>query len=159
MDGRSQFTRIRTVASLGLAVIVFVLSITGCSDDRTASARKTEDSLADVEAVAMVEMETGWEVSVTLRHADSGWDHFADWWRITDASGSELARRVLRHPHMNEQPFTRSLQGIEFPPDIRRLVVGAHCKVHGHGGNSVQVDLLLDKGPGFTVSRQRDGGQ
>lgn len=47
---------------------------------------------------------------VTLSHPDTGWDHYADGWRIEDASGTVLGLRVLGHPHVNEQPFTRSLK-------------------------------------------------
>ena len=42
---------------------------------------------------------------VTLRHADEGWDHYADGWEIRDGDGVVLATRVLVHPHVDEQPF------------------------------------------------------
>ncbi|MFT5064884.1 MAG: hypothetical protein ACJAXK_000243 [Yoonia sp.] len=47
---------------------------------------------------------------VTLSHPDTGWDHYADGWRVEDADGAVLGLRVLGHPHVNEQPFTRSLR-------------------------------------------------
>ena len=47
---------------------------------------------------------------VTLSHPDTGWDHYADGWRVEDASGAVLGLRVLGHPHVTEQPFTRSLK-------------------------------------------------
>lgn len=56
--------------------------------------------------------------SVTLTHPDTGWDHYADGWRVEDADGTVLGLRVLAHPHVNEQPFTRSLM-IDGPlPDV-----------------------------------------
>lgn len=55
---------------------------------------------------------TGDTVSVTLRHPDTGWDHYADAWEVLDTDGARLGLRVLAHPHVNEQPFTRSLSGI-----------------------------------------------
>lgn len=48
-----------------------------------------------------------WSLSVTLKHADTGWDHYADNWRLVDKEGEILGDRVLFHPHVNEQPFTR----------------------------------------------------
>ena len=57
-----------------------------------------------------------WSVSVTLRHADTGWEHYADAWRILGPDDTELGQRVLYHPHETEQPFTRSLSGVKTPP-------------------------------------------
>ncbi|MFT5450038.1 MAG: hypothetical protein ACI9DC_005240 [Gammaproteobacteria bacterium] len=31
-----------------------------------------------------------WNVSVTLRHADSGWEHYADAWRVSGKDGVVL---------------------------------------------------------------------
>ena len=56
-------------------------------------------------------------------------------------SGEILATRVLRHPHVNEQPFTRHLPGVKVPEEIRRVRVRAHDSVHDHGGAEVFVDL------------------
>lgn len=43
--------------------------------------------------------------SVTLRHDDAGWDHYADRWDVLAPDGKVLGKRVLMHPHDNEQPF------------------------------------------------------
>jgi len=53
-----------------------------------------------------------WRFDVTIRHPDTGWDHYADGWRVLDMDGNELGMRVLHHPHETEQPFTRSLGGV-----------------------------------------------
>jgi hypothetical protein len=79
--------------------------------------------------------------SVTVHHNDTGWDHYADWWRITDLKGREIARRVLTHPHENEQPFTRSLSGITIDPEITEIIVEAHDSVHGYGGVVIKLEL------------------
>ena len=52
---------------------------------------------------------------VTISHPDTGWDHYADGWRVLDMEGNELGMRVLFHPHVEEQPFTRSLSGVIIP--------------------------------------------
>jgi len=44
-----------------------------------------------------------WSVSVTLKHDDTGWDHYADDWRVVEEDGNVLGDRVLYHPHENEQ--------------------------------------------------------
>ena len=57
----------------------------------------------------------GDRVSVTLSHPDTGWDHYADGWEVLDAAGNSLGLRTLLHPHVTEQPFTRSLSGVTVP--------------------------------------------
>src|SRR6056297_1301048 len=57
----------------------------------------------------------GWRFDVTLSHPDTGWDHYADGWEVMTAAGNRLGYRKLHHPHVNEQPFTRSLTGIMVP--------------------------------------------
>lgn len=89
-----------------------------------------------------------WHVDVTLRHADDGWDHYADEWRVVDASGAVLGSRVLWHPHVNEQPFTRGLGGIRIPPSTTTVFIEAHDKVHGWAKKRLEADLQ-GAGPGF----------
>jgi len=79
--------------------------------------------------------------SVTLRHADTGWDHYADRWQVLGPGGKVLGTRVLAHPHVNEQPFTRSLSGVKIPAGVKRVQVRAHDKVHGDGKKLFPVDL------------------
>lgn len=82
-----------------------------------------------------------WSVNVALRHADSGWDHYADRWRILDAEGNVLGVRVLHHPHVNEQPFTRGLTGVELPEGVSKVFVEAHDTMHGWASDRLSVDL------------------
>jgi hypothetical protein len=78
---------------------------------------------------------------VSVRHADEGWDHYADRWEIVTPDGESLATRVLRHPHVGEQPFTRTLPDVRVPESISRVRVRAHDSVHGYGGREVVVEL------------------
>jgi hypothetical protein len=79
--------------------------------------------------------------TVTVLHNDTGWEHYADWWRIISQDGEELGRRVLLHPHEKEQPFTRSLSGVSLPDELTSVVVEGHDSVHGLGGQTIKVDL------------------
>jgi len=72
-----------------------------------------------------------WTFDVTLEHEDSGWEHYADAWRVVSDDGKEYGTRTLFHPHENEQPFTRSQSGIKIPADVTTVYVEAHDKVHG----------------------------
>lgn len=95
----------------------------------------------------------GWLVDVTLEHADTGWDHYADAWRVVTGDGTVLGTRTLYHPHENEQPFTRSLGGVTIPAGMTTVFVEAHDKVHGWNPRRVQVNLDKAKGERFEVSR------
>ena len=64
-----------------------------------------------------------WRVEVTLKHADSGWDHYADAWRVVLPTGKVAGTRTLSHPHINEQPFTRSLV-LNIPENIHQHNLG-----------------------------------
>jgi len=82
-----------------------------------------------------------WRFDVTLKHADEGWDHYADKWDVLTPDGKLLGTRVLYHPHVDEQPFTRSLGGVSVPEGITSVVIRAHDKVHGVGGKEMTVEL------------------
>ena len=94
-----------------------------------------------------------WSLDVTLRHADSGWDHYADAWRVVADDGTVLGTRTLYHPHENEQPFTRSLGGVAIPAGTSTAYVEAHDKVHGWSPQRVQVNIEKTGGDRFEVSR------
>ena len=112
-------------------------------------------SAGDVEIVHAKFQRTGngeWYVSVTLRHDDQGWDHYADAWRVVDGSERVLGTRTLFHPHENEQPFTRGLGGVAIEPSTTRVFVEAHDKVHGWSGQRLSVDLREARGSRFEVT-------
>jgi hypothetical protein len=95
---------------------------------------------ADVEDVLVVcDTDRKCSFHVAVRHADEGWDHYADEWRILDGDGGELGKRVLHHPHVDEQPFTRSLSGIAILAGVSEVTVEAHCNVDGYGGKQFRV--------------------
>ncbi|UWQ50160.1 hypothetical protein K3720_01770 [Leisingera caerulea] len=73
----------------------------------------------------------GWTFSATLSHPDTGWEHYADGWRVLDMDGKELGMRVLAHPHEHEQPFTRSLSGVQIPEGTPQVQIQARCLVDG----------------------------
>ena len=78
---------------------------------------------------------------VTVRHADTGWSHYANRFEILDLDGNVLATRVLHHPHVDEQPFTRELRGAEIPLEVTRVRVRARDSQHGYGGAEREVEL------------------
>lgn len=79
--------------------------------------------------------------SVTLEHADEGWEHYADQWEVVAPDGTVLGTRVLAHPHVREQPFTRSLSKVSVPDGVKEVTVRARDSVHGYGGKEKLVSL------------------
>lgn len=95
---------------------------------------KIEDALAR-------DSGSDWTFSVTLRHADTGWDDYADGWRVVTQDGTVLGTRTLFHPHVDEQPFTRSLSGVEIPEATARVFIEARTNADGWGEAQLAVDL------------------
>ena len=101
-----------------------------------------------VKAVASQSASGSWRFSVTLKHADTGWEDYADGWDVVLPDGSvikpnagEAFTRTLWHPHVNEQPFTRSQGNIEIPQSVEEVTVRAHDLRDGFGGKTQVVKL------------------
>lgn len=82
-----------------------------------------------------------WHISVTLSHPDTGWDHYADGWEVLAPDGTRLGFRELLHPHVDEQPFTRSLTGISIPDTIDHVTIRPRCSVDGWAGDAYRLRL------------------
>lgn len=102
---------------------------------------------SDVTAVSLRAESGGrYSFSVTLRHADEGWEHYADRWEV-------LATRTLFHPNVNEQPFTRSLSGVLVPAGTPAVRIRSHDKMHEYGGVELVIDLKTGATKPWTGNR------
>jgi hypothetical protein len=104
--------------------------------------------------------DASWTFHVTVEHPDTGWEDYADGWDVVLPDGTAIKpdpdspfTRLLLHPHVTEQPFTRSQSGVVIPDGITQVTVRAHDLVDGYGGREVLVDLTADSGPDFEVAR------
>ncbi len=94
-----------------------------------------------VKAVDAVQEPNGtFRFSVSVRHADTGWDHYAVIWQVIGDDGTVYGVRKLLHPHVDEQPFTRSQSGIMVPDAIKSVRVRAGDN-SGDFGPPFAVDL------------------
>lgn len=96
---------------------------------------------AEIVDVAVTSMQDSFRFDVTLRHDDAGWDHYADGWEVLSPTGEVLGKRVLAHPHVSEQPFTRSLSGVVIPRGIGTVSIRAHDSVHGYNKELFELSL------------------
>jgi hypothetical protein len=96
-------------------------------------------AFADAPVVENVAFVDG-RFDVTLSHGDTGWDDFADGWRVELADGTILGTRVLGHPHVNEQPFTRS-DRIEVPDGTSEVFIRASTNVEGWAETTTELNI------------------
>ena len=82
-----------------------------------------------------------WRFDVTLKHQDEGWDHYANEWQIIGLDNKIFATRTLYHPHVHEQPFTRSLSGVKIPENVKVVRIIAKDTVHGLSNKAGELNL------------------
>ena len=136
------------------ALFCLLLMILGASISAdTPFEGNTDLDFAQVEFVKLEQRAPNlWDISVTIRHADSGWDHYADLWIVVNPENeSILGERVLAHPHVSEQPFTRSLLNVRIPESIRFIEIRGKCNLHGFEGKRVRIDLESESGPDYSI--------
>ena len=105
----------------------------------TGTAMATPASVLDVVAVANDDGTYGF--NVTVAHQDEGWTHYANKWEILTPDGKVIAVRVLYHPHVDAQPFMRTLARVEVPIGVTRVTVRAYDTVTGPGERTFSIDL------------------
>ncbi len=156
-------TRTRgTVAALFLAI-----ALAACADDTRPEASLGDDATTEADAhpetttvpgssddeedgtdeqrfpdVIDAELEPDgdvWRLSATLSSPYDTPERYADAFRAVAEDGTVLGVRELAHDHANEQPFTRTLTGLEIPDGVTRITVEGRDQTHGWGGSTVDV--------------------
>ncbi len=100
-----------------------------------------EQRFPDVVDVVAMRSDTGWDFDVTVSSPYDTPDRYADAWRIVGPDGTVFGVRELTHDHAGEQPFTRSLRGVEIPADVDVVEVEGRDSTHGWGGQTQDVSL------------------
>ena len=105
----------------------------------------TGDECAHVRAVVVTgEGDGRFRFDVTVASTETGWDKYADAWEVRAPDGTVLGERVLAHPHETEQPFTRSLGGVEIASNVGEVTIAAHDLVLGFCGDVMTVAVPHD---------------
>ena len=100
------------------------------------------DSFPDVVGVEVVATgDREFRFSVTMSSPYDSPDRYADAWRVMGPDGTVYGVRDLLHDHASEQPFTRSLDGVQIPPGVDTLTVQGRDLLNGWGGGTVEADL------------------
>ena len=136
------------------AILLIAILLSGCeaiydtlsseqdpvSDQQTSQEAMMSAADADVESVRATQTgDNTWSFSVTVRHPDTGWEDYADGWDVVLPDGtvanpdpSTPFTRLLIHPHVTEQPFTRNQSNILIPGDVTEVRVRAHDLIEIH---------------------------
>ena len=118
---------------------------------------------ADADVIKVLAIETApniWKFDVTVQHPDQDWKDYCDGWNVVLENGhvvlpdsSSIFTRTLFHPHIHEQPFTRSQSGLYIPPDNGFVRVQAHDLKAGFGGKELLLKLENTQSEQITVMR------
>ena len=81
---------------------------------------------------------------ISVDHNDENWEHYVDRFELLNEKGKIFAVRVLRHPHVNQRPFTRSVTTMLKEP-LNKFSARGHDLVHGYGpATQCNLEELLD---------------
>ncbi|WP_263735034.1 hypothetical protein [Defluviimonas sp. WL0002] len=86
-------------------------------------------------------LDHAWSISVTLSHPDTGWDHYANAWQVLAPDDSVLGTRTLTHPHVEEQPFTRSIDHVVIPEGFDHVLIRVRCNLDGWSPRLIWLEL------------------
>jgi len=110
------------------------------------------DSVQILDVKAHQQNDKSWTFAVTLKHKDTGWDHYANEWQVISPDNKILATRTLYHPHVDEQPFTRNTSGVKIPKGIDTVRIIAKDTVHGLSKTAMDVNLETKKITPVTIT-------
>ena len=112
------------------------------TDSDTTDSDDPSEWFPNVLAVESGQADDGsWTFSVTLGSPYDTPEQYADAWRVLGPDGAELGFRGLTHDHANEQPFTRSQNGIVIPDDVDNVTIQGRDLVNGWGGDTLDHEL------------------
>jgi hypothetical protein len=164
---------------MSILILVSFSAFVACGDEEAAAAaaaaaeseKKKEVAAAAVEknvgdanvtsVFAREDADSTWTFHVTVKHDDVNWDDYADGWDLILSDGVPIKpdkfsgfTKAIRHPHVDEQPFTRTQRGIVLPEGTTTVTARAHDKKGGWGGEEITVDLNQRFGENFSVKRK-----
>jgi len=145
--GRRSAVRSSRRGALAIVALIVVLLMASCTSSveeaQTTSTVVVSTSLvvgcADVVAATIDSSGDTYRLSATILSADTGWDKYADAWEVRGPDGTILGTRILAHPHVDEQPFTRSLNDVEIPAGVAHVEIAARDSKAGFCGDTVSI--------------------
>jgi hypothetical protein len=143
MGGRGMRERSVAIAAAMTGVLLGVGGCSGGADgtDGAVTEEVSEQRYPDVLEAELEPSGDGWRLSATISSPYDAPDRYADAFRVLTPDGEELGVRKLLHDHVDEQPFTRSLEGLDIPDDISEVIIEGRDQRHGWGGGTVRLPV------------------
>jgi hypothetical protein len=132
-------TRVRSLLAAVALTVVIAACGSGTTEDSTHEQRFPDVIDAELEPDG-----DAWRLRATLSSPYDTPERYADAFRAVAEDGTVLGVRELAHDHAGEQPFTRSLTGLEIPDDVARITVEGRDQSYGWGGDTIEVDVPDD---------------
>lgn len=127
----------RRAAALLSALLL--VAAAGCgTDDDTATGEPVPEV---VEAEAIPDGDGTFRFDVTISSPYDRPERYVDAWRVVGPDGEVYGVRELAHDHADEQPFTRSLDGVAVPDGTTTVEVEARDLLGGWSGQTVSVEV------------------
>jgi N-acetylmuramoyl-L-alanine amidase len=95
----------------------------------------------DVVEASVVRDGGSFTFDVTISSPYDSSERYADAWRIVGDDGVVYGVREVTHDHSGEQPFTRSLAGVEIPESVDHVTIEGRDLVYGWGGGTFAATL------------------
>ncbi|MFC4335171.1 hypothetical protein [Salininema proteolyticum] len=125
-----------------LPLALLPVFLTACTDDPP-EPEPEPDYPTVVDAVAVRE-DGAFTVHITVDSAYDSEERWADAVRVVGPDGGEMAIAEFPEPHEDEQPFTRSIEGVDAPMDVE--VVEVQARDSENGWNPETLEVRLDGG-------------
>jgi hypothetical protein len=142
---------LRHTINPGSITLIAVFLLASCAGPTaTQQTATTDNSVVDEKYPDVVEVEVvratngTFRFDVTVSSPYDSPERYADAWRIMGSEGVVYGTRELLHDHAGEQPFTRSLIGVEIPDGVEFVTVEARDLINGWGGDTREVQLPVD---------------
>ncbi len=150
-----------SVSRPALLLVTTILTVTGCTSTAAPSAATgvTDTTAPSSSAGAAVGDQAGQRfpdvTSASFESVDDGTtdfavtvsspydtpERYADAIRVRNEDGTVYGETELTHDHADEQPFTRTVSGVQLATGVGSVVVEARDSVNGWGGGTATVAL------------------
>lgn len=117
--------------------------VTDPTDDPTdaQAPNESDQQFPDILDATASENDGTWTFDVTVSSPYDTPERYADGWRVLDPDGEVLGEHELGHDHADEQPFTRTQQGVDIPESVDEVTIEGRDQANGYGGDTVTVDI------------------
>jgi len=111
-----------------------------------AATEKKKSGPANVVGAAVTRnLDGSFDIRVTVRSADKGPEYYCDRIEFLDPDGKVVHTHRVSRPHLNEQPFSETLNGLKLPAELEQITVRARMRPDNAFGKDRIVKLPQQK--------------